>query len=150
VNNRALISTPSSIAVAVDYINQNACHGIRADHVAKEMGYASEREFNRNYKAATGRTPGEAILQRQLQEARRLLSETEFSMAFIAGSCGFPSQRIFSLAFRAAEAWSPGEFRRKARSAKSSKAGEPELHKRGPLRGLRRAYHSGLTQHTLD
>jgi AraC family transcriptional regulator len=83
------------------------------------MGYASERDFNRNYKAATGRTPGEAILQRKLQEARRLLLETEFSMAFIAGSCGFPSPRLFSRAFRAAEAWSPSEFRRKTRSTQT-------------------------------
>ena len=116
MNNLAIIAIPSSIAVAVAYINQNACHGIRADHVAKEMGYASERDFNRNYKAVTGRTPGEAILRRQLQEARRLLSNTEFSLAFIAGSCGFPSLRIFSRGFRAAEAWSPSAFRRKTKS----------------------------------
>jgi transcriptional regulator GlxA family with amidase domain len=120
VNRRAIISTPSSIATAVHYIKQNACHGIRADHVAKEMGYASERDFSRRYKAATGWTPHAAILQRQLQEARRLLAETEFSMAFIAGSCGFPSQRVFSQAFRAAEAWSPGEFRRKTKSGRPS------------------------------
>jgi LacI family transcriptional regulator len=118
VKNCGIMVTPSPIAVAVNYINQNACHGIRADQVAKEMGYASEREFNRNYKAATGRTPSEAILRRQLQEARRLLLETEFSMAFIAGSCGFPSQRIFNRVFRAAESWSPSAFRRKSRSTK--------------------------------
>jgi transcriptional regulator GlxA family with amidase domain len=115
VKNRAIISAPSAIARAVHYIKQNACYGIRAAHVAKEMGYDSEWDFNRNYKAATGQTPGEAILRRQLQEARRLLAETEFSMAFIAGSCGFPNQRIFSQVFRAAEAWSPGQFRRKTR-----------------------------------
>jgi transcriptional regulator GlxA family with amidase domain len=120
MNRRAIVSAPCSIALAVDYINRNACLGIQVCHVAKEMGFTSEREFNRNYKAATGRTPGEAILQRQLQEARRLLSETEFSMAFIAGSCGFPSQRVFSQAFCAAEVWSPGEFRRKARRTKTT------------------------------
>jgi transcriptional regulator GlxA family with amidase domain len=120
VNNRAIMVTPPRIAVAVNYINQNACHGIRADHVAKELGYASVREFDLTYKAATGRTPREAILQRQLQEARRLLLETEFSLAFIAGSCGFPSQRTFLRAFRAAQASSPAEFRRKSRSTQSS------------------------------
>jgi transcriptional regulator GlxA family with amidase domain len=119
MNRRAIVSAPCSIALAVDYINRNACLGIQAYHVAKEMGFASEREFNRNYKAATGRTPSQAILQRQLQEARRLLSETEFSMAFIAGSCGFPSRRVFSQAFCAAEEWSPSQFRRKARSTKT-------------------------------
>jgi transcriptional regulator GlxA family with amidase domain len=45
------------------------------------------------------------------------MSETEFSLTFIAGSCGFPSQRVFSRVFRAAEAWSPSAFRRQARSA---------------------------------
>jgi transcriptional regulator GlxA family with amidase domain len=118
VNSRAIIVAENSIALAVDYINQNACAGIRADHVAKEMGYVSQREFDRSYKAATGRTPGEAILQRQIQEARRLLLATEFSIAFIAGSCGFPNQRIFSRAFRTAEGRSPAQFRRKALSAK--------------------------------
>jgi AraC-like DNA-binding protein len=115
-----MIVTPSRIAVAVNYIKQNACHGIRAGHVAKELGYASEREFNLYYQAVTGRTPRQAILQRQLQEARRLLVETEFSLAFIAGSCGFPSQRTFQRAFRAAEDSPPGQFRRKSRRAKSS------------------------------
>lgn len=105
--------------MAAYYINQHACHGIRADHVAKEMGYNSERDFTRKYKAATGLTPAQAILESQLQEARRLLSETEFSVAFVAGSCGFPSQRAFSRAFRAAEAWSPTQFRRKTRNAKT-------------------------------
>jgi transcriptional regulator GlxA family with amidase domain len=119
VTNRAIVSKPSSIALAVAYIKLNACQGIRAVHVAKELGYASEGDFTRNYKAATGRTPNQAILQRQLQEARRLLSETEFSLAFIAGSCGFPSPRVFTRAFRAAKAGSPGEFRRKARSISS-------------------------------
>ena len=121
MKNRARIAAPGSIAVAVDYIHHNACHGIRAHHVAKEMGYASELDFNRHYKAATGWTPGEAILRRQLHEARRLLMETEFSMAFIAGSCGFPSPRVFSLAFRAAEACTPGEFRRKKSSSRQKK-----------------------------
>ncbi|HTA31657.1 MAG TPA: AraC family transcriptional regulator [Candidatus Cybelea sp.] len=119
MKNRAIIVTPSPIAVAVDYIKQNACRGIRANHVAKEMGYASERDFNRNYKTVTGQTPSQAILQRQLQEARRLLAETEFSLAFIAGSCGFPSQRIFSRVFRAAQASSPGLFRRKSNGARN-------------------------------
>jgi AraC-like DNA-binding protein len=120
LNSQAIIVTPTRIALAVDYINQNACHGIRASHVAKELGYASEREFNLDYQAVTGRTPRQAILQRQLQEARRLLLETEFSLAFIAGSCGFASQRAFHRAFRAAQASSPGEFRRQPRNAKSS------------------------------
>jgi transcriptional regulator GlxA family with amidase domain len=125
VNNSVLIVTPNSIAVAVDYIQQYACHGIRAVHVAKEMGYASERDFNRRYKAVTGRMPSEAILDRQLQEARRLLSETEFSLAFIAGSCGFPNQRIFSRVFRAAEDGSPGEFRRKVKSTQAPRRAHP-------------------------
>lgn len=119
MNNSTIIFAPGCIALAVDYINQNACRGIRPEHVAKEMGYASQRDFDRNYEAATGRTPGEAILQRQLQDARRLLLETEFSIAFIAGNCGFPSQRRFSRVFRDAEGRSPTEFRRKARICES-------------------------------
>ncbi|HUD49420.1 MAG TPA: AraC family transcriptional regulator [Candidatus Baltobacteraceae bacterium] len=119
MNHRAIIFAPDCIALAVDYINQNACRGIRPEHVAKEMGYASQRDFCRRYKAATGRTPGKAILQRQLQDARRLLMETEFSIGFIAGNCGFPSHRRFRRAFRAAEGRSPTQFRRKARTSKS-------------------------------
>jgi LacI family transcriptional regulator len=116
VSHRIVIFAPGCIARAVDYINQNACRGIRAEHVAKEMGYISQQDFDRNFKKATGRTPGEAILERQLQDARRWLLETEFSIAFIGGNCGFPSQRCFSRAFRAAEGRSPSEFRRRARN----------------------------------
>jgi hypothetical protein len=44
------------------------------EHVAKEMGYPSKQDFNRSYKAATGCTSGEAILQRQLQDAWRFFT----------------------------------------------------------------------------
>ncbi len=121
MNNHAINSPPGSIVLAVEYIQRNACRGIRPEHVAKEMGYASKQDFSRNYKAVTGRTPGQAILERQLQDARRLLLETEFSIAFIGGNCGFPNQRRFSRAFRAAEGWSPTEFRRRARDGNSHK-----------------------------
>jgi len=78
----------------------------------------SSKTFHTHFKAATGQTPGEAILSRQLEEAQRMLAQTELSITLVAERSGFGSSSDFSRRFRLLEGKSPTEYRQEARKSK--------------------------------
>ncbi len=100
------------IAAALEYINRHACQGISVEQLMKDTQHVSKATFHKYFQAAAGLTPGEAILQRQMEEARRLLGETQLSITAIAGYCGFSDHSSFARSFRAAQKMSPGDYRR--------------------------------------
>lgn len=102
------------IAGAVAYIAQHACAGLGVEELLKATQQVSSKTFHSHFKAATGLTPGEAILRRQLEEARRLLTGTRLAVTVVAEKCGFGSSSDFSRRFRVLEGMSPTEFRRQA------------------------------------
>ncbi len=108
------------IGAALEYINQHAAHGLTVEQVMKETQRVSKATFHKYFQAATGQTPGEAIQQRQLEEARRLLAGTQLSIATIAESCGFCDNSSFARSFRALQKMSPMEYRRQARTTSQS------------------------------
>ena len=103
------------IAAAMEYINQHACRGISVSQLIEETQHVSRWTFQKHFQAATGRTAGDVIRQRQFQEARRLLRTTELSITLIAEQCGFSASNEFARAFRAAERRSPSTYRKEAR-----------------------------------
>ena len=105
-----------NIAAALDYINQHACHGVSVEQVIKETQHVSKVTFHKYFLAATGRTPGEAIQQRQIEEARRLLADTQISVTTIAEHCGFCDNSSFARHFRALQGMSPRDYRKQSKS----------------------------------
>jgi len=103
------------IAAALEYINQHACQGVSVEQVIKETQKVSKVTFHKHFQTATGQTPGEAIQQRQMEEVRRLLANTELSMTTIAEHCGFGDSSGFARSFRAFQGMSPRDFRKQAR-----------------------------------
>jgi AraC family transcriptional regulator len=79
--------------------------------LATAVGY-SRSHFLRAFHATTGVTPHRYLLNRRIERARRLLGETEMSIAQVAYSCGFSSQAHLTLAFRKVCGLTPGEYRR--------------------------------------
>ena len=61
--------------------------------------------------AATGMTPHRYLLSRRIERARRLLAETNMSIAQIAYLCGFSSQAHLTIAFRRLVGHTPGGYR---------------------------------------
>jgi LacI family transcriptional regulator len=108
------------IAAALDYINQHACHGVSVEQVIKETQRVSKVTFHKHFQAATGQSPGEAIQQRQVEEARRLLANTELSVTTIAENCGFSDSSNFARNFRALQEMTPMEYRKQSRLRKAS------------------------------
>lgn len=102
------------IAAALDHIRHHACGGLSVARLLEATQRVSSKTFHTHFKAATGQSPGEAIQQRQLEEARRLLAETSLSITMVAEKSGFGGSSDFARRFRAMEGMSPGEFRRKA------------------------------------
>jgi LacI family transcriptional regulator len=99
------------IAAAVNYINQHACRDLSVEQLLQKTQHVSKMTFHKYFLAATGQTPGEAIRQRQFEEARRLLAETELSITLVAENSGFGSSSDFARAFRAVQGITPSEYR---------------------------------------
>ncbi|MDI6103788.1 AraC family transcriptional regulator [Actinoplanes sp. NEAU-A12] len=59
----------------------------------------------------TGRTVQQWITQRRLQEARRLLTDTDLGVAVIARRCGYPDTSYFIKRFRAEHTLTPAQWR---------------------------------------
>lgn len=100
------------IAAALEYINQHACQGVSVEQVIRATQHVSKVTFHKHFQAATGQTPGEAIQQRQMEEACRLLANTELSMTTIAEHCGFGDSSGFARSFRACQGMSPSDYRK--------------------------------------
>ena len=79
--------------------------------LASAVGY-SRSHFLRMFHATTGMTPHRYVLNRRIERARRLLGETNMSIAQVAYGCGFSSQAHLTLAFRKVCGLTPGEYRR--------------------------------------
>lgn len=73
----------------------------------------SEDHFLRAFRAATGVTPHQFVLQRRLDRARELLQDTNRPIRDIARCCGFAGGTHFATAFRHVHGMTPSEFRRR-------------------------------------
>ena len=79
--------------------------------LAKESGY-SRAHFLRMFRAATGLTPHQYVLERRLSNAQQLLRQSKMFLADIALKCGFSSQTHMNDIFRKRLGVTPLEYRR--------------------------------------
>ena len=79
--------------------------------LAKESGY-SRAHFLRMFRAATGQTPHQYVLERRLSAAQQLLRQSKMSLIDIALQCGFSSQTHMNDVFRKRLGITPLEYRR--------------------------------------
>jgi AraC family transcriptional regulator len=79
--------------------------------LAKESGY-SRAHFLRMFRAATGLTPHQYVLEMRLSTAQQLLRQSKMLLAEIALKCGFSSQTYMNDVFRKRLGVTPQEYRR--------------------------------------
>jgi transcriptional regulator GlxA family with amidase domain len=84
--------------------------GLNVDQLAERAGM-SPRNFARVYKATTGRTPAKAIEFLRIEEARRLLEDTETPIDEIADKIGFGGAERMRTTFQRHLKVSPREYR---------------------------------------
>lgn len=73
-------------------------------------GY-SYHHFRHLFKAKTGLAPFEYIIEKRIEAAKNLLSNTNKSITYISENCGFSSCSQFSMLFKKHCGLSPKQFR---------------------------------------
>lgn len=96
-----------------DKIEANLDTALRLESLAEESGY-SRAHFLRMFRAATGFTPHQYVLDVRLRRAQDRLKQKGSSIIDVAVSCGFSSQSHMTNVFRQRLEMTPGEFRRNA------------------------------------
>jgi LacI family transcriptional regulator len=104
------------IAAALKCIHENACRRITVKQVIKQTQRVSHVTFHRRFQEVVGKSPAEAIRERKIQEARRLLTGTELPVTMVADLCGFRTSKELARAFRAAEKTTPRDYRRRGQA----------------------------------
>lgn len=82
--------------------------------LAAELGL-SPVQFTRRFRAAFGDTPSRFLKSLRLARARRLLGDTELTLAEIAERCGYENGFYLSRVFTAETGLPPSEYRRRRR-----------------------------------
>ena len=99
---------------ALETIRLHACDGISPRDVAAPFGL-STRMAEIRFKAATGKTIGEAIIDRRLSSACDYLRDGKTSVFAIANFCGWNSDIAFRKAFKSRFGVSPREWQKAQR-----------------------------------
>jgi len=81
------------------------------ESLAQESGY-SRVHFMRMFRAATGRSPHNYLMNLRIERARELLSNPALSLTDIALDCGFSSHSHLTRVFRQFLGVTPSEYRR--------------------------------------
>jgi len=101
-----------SVAAALAFIRDNARRAIAVPHVVKHTDL-SRRTLERRFQDAVGRSVHDEITRCRMERAKRLLLETDLSVAAVAEAAGFGNLKPMVRAFRAQEGCSPAAFRRR-------------------------------------
>jgi AraC-like DNA-binding protein len=100
------------IRKALEILQVDADANQKIADLARKVGL-SESGFRERFKAETGFSPHEYILNRRIAEGRRRLQETGDDITRIALDLGFASSQYFATVFRRLVGMSPGDYRRR-------------------------------------
>jgi AraC family transcriptional regulator len=79
--------------------------------LAADSGY-SRNHFLRKFRAATGYTPHQYLLQLRIRKAQEMMNDKSVRLIDVALACGFSSDAHFSRVFRQIVGATPSEYRR--------------------------------------
>lgn len=94
-----------------EYVNEHLDEDLRLDCLSSVVGL-SVSHFSRRFKASTGKTPHQYVVDRRLERAKTLLAGTKLPIAQVASECGFSHQEHLTHVFRDKVSITPAEFRR--------------------------------------
>ena len=79
----------------------------------------SPSQLSRAFLVSTGKTLSNAFARMRLDEAKRLLVESDLPVAVLAYRCGFANLRTFERFFKRLTLQTPGDYRESARNVGS-------------------------------
>ncbi|MFD1954998.1 helix-turn-helix domain-containing protein [Paenibacillus thailandensis] len=98
------------LARAAEYIREHYAETIQIDELAA-IALQSRFHFIRSFKAAVGLTPYQYVLHLRIEEAKRLLRETDSSVTEISYRLGFAAPSQFYRAFVKTAQATPEQYR---------------------------------------
>jgi LacI family transcriptional regulator len=101
---------------ALRLIRDRSHNGIRVSDVVRELAVA-RRALEQRFVRLVGRTPAAEIRRVRIEDAKRLLVESDRSIASISRATGFGHQDLFSRVFRRSVGVTPSQFRRQHQHA---------------------------------
>lgn len=104
----------------IDWALTHLDQRLSVDDLAAHAGM-SRRNFTRRFTEATGTTPARWVMRSRLDEARRLLETTSWSIDRVARTCGFTNAVTFRQNFSAAYATQPTSYRQRFNSPPDGK-----------------------------
>ncbi len=104
------ISSVEAIKVPVDYIRENFQQQFTIEKLA-EVAYLSVSALERRFKKYLAKTPKQFINEVRLENARKLLIETNIPIAQVGDQTGFSDHSYFSKQFRLFFGELPSDYR---------------------------------------
>ncbi|MBN2294542.1 MAG: DNA-binding transcriptional regulator [Pirellulales bacterium] len=101
----------SEVAVAVRFIREHACDGIKVSDVMRQVS-VSRTTLERRFSKAMGRAPKAEIDRIRLNRVKQLLTVTDYPLAKIAELCGFRYLERMCHLFRKKFGLTPGQYRK--------------------------------------
>ncbi|HEY8461687.1 MAG TPA: helix-turn-helix transcriptional regulator [Blastocatellia bacterium] len=95
---------------AIEFMSDNCGRELSLAEIAG-AAYLSEFHFARLFKKLTGATPHAYLASLRIERARRLLVESDLSIADVGAEVGYASQSHFTKIFREATGMTPKAFR---------------------------------------
>jgi transcriptional regulator GlxA family with amidase domain len=93
-----------------DYVAATLSGEVRVEKMAEHV-CMSRAQFMRRFKATTGTTPHQFVIEARIRAAKALLADAGLSLGEVATRTGFASASHFSLAFRRLVKMSPSAYR---------------------------------------
>ena len=113
---------PQSLRKPLEAMRLKYDRQLTVTELAKMAGM-SVSSFHRQFKAATGTSPIDWLKRERINQAKRLLLETDDSIGEIADKTGYYDQFYFSRDFKRMTELSPTEYRQRERLEKKYKRG---------------------------
>jgi AraC family transcriptional regulator len=107
--------TRNQLARAIEFMDANLAERLGLDDIAGAVGL-SPAHFIRQFRLSTGMPPHKYLVRLRLERAKRLLRETDCSIAQVAFDCGFSHQEHMTRFFGQFAGTTPAVFRRAARA----------------------------------
>ncbi|MBP1996103.1 AraC family transcriptional regulator [Paenibacillus eucommiae] len=101
---------PDLVSQAIRYIEQHYQESMSLDSIAEQLNY-SPRHLSMRFKAQTGASPIDYLIQIRLSRAEELLLRTDAALRDIAAEVGYSDVYYFSRLFKKHTSLSPVRFR---------------------------------------
>ena len=101
---------PARLRRVEEYVEAHLSDEIQLEDLAEEAEM-SQYHFCRQFKKSTGQSPYQYVIERRVEEGKRLLEETDQLVVQVAFAVGYDSQSRFTKQFKKRVGTTPGAYR---------------------------------------